>query len=265
VSELLLAAAAGFLVAVVCTPVGVSGAVLLLPAQTSVLGLSGPAVSSTNLLFNVVSTPGGLLRLSRTALPDRGDVLAVVAVAVPAAVAGALLRVTVLAGAGVFRVLVAAALLPLAATLFWRLAHPSRPRAAPAPEGGSPDGPATLLALAGLTSLVGAAVGFGGGSLLAPALAVATSRGPRAVAPLALLATLVTSVTGLVAYTLLEAVDVGARPAAPSWTVGLALGVGGLAGGLAGARMQPHLPERGLTGLLAVLVTAVAVAQVARG
>ena len=38
---------------------------------------------------------------------------------------GALLRVTVLAGAGVFRVLVAAALLPLAATLFWRLARPA--------------------------------------------------------------------------------------------------------------------------------------------
>jgi uncharacterized protein len=272
VSELLLAAAAGFLVAAVCTPVGVSGAVLLLPAQSSVLGLAGPAVSSTNLLFNVVSTPGGLARLSRTALPHRPDVLAVVAVAVPAAVAGAMLRVTVLAGAGVFRVLVAAALLPLAATLFWRLARPS-PRAgigaARASDGGATDVaryPVTTLAvLAGLTSVVGAAVGFGGGSLLAPALAVATRRGPRAVAPLALLATLVTSVTGLVAYTLLEALDIGARPAAPSWTVGFALGLGGLAGGLAGARMQPHLPERGLTGLLAVLVTAVAVAQLARG
>jgi uncharacterized membrane protein YfcA len=268
VSELLLAAAAGFLVAVVCTPVGVSGAVLLLPAQTGVLGLAGPAVSSTNLLFNVVSTPGGLARLSRAALPHRPDVVAVVAVAAPAAVVGALLRVTLLAGAGVFRVLVAAALLPLAATLFWRLAHPSSPAGTGAGRGAdesATDTVATLAVLAGLTSLVGAAVGFGGGSLLAPALAVATRRGPRAVAPLALLATLVTSVTGLVAYTLLEALDIGARPAAPSWTVGLALGLGGLAGGLTGARMQPHLPERGLTSLLAVLVTAVAVAQLARG
>ena len=264
-SELLLAAAAGFLVAVACTPVGVSGAVLLLPAQTGVLGLAGPAVSSTNLLFNVVSTPGGLLRLSRTTLPERSDVVAVVTAAVPAAVGGALLRVTVLAGAGVFRVLVAAALLPLAATLFWRLAHPVRERAAAPSAAGAPGRRATLTALAGLTSLVGSAVGFGGGSLLAPALAVLTTRGPRAVAPLALLATLVTSVTGLVAYTLLEAVDVGARPAAPSWGVGLTLGLGGLVGGLAGARLQPHLPERGLAGLLAVLVTAVALAQLFRG
>jgi uncharacterized protein len=180
-------------------------------------------------------------------------------------VGGALLRVTLLAGAGVFRVLVAAALLPLAATLFWRLAHPVPKRAGTASEAGGRHGITTLTTLAGLTSLIGAAVGFGGGSLLAPALAVLTTRGPRAVAPLALLATLVTSVTGLIAYTLLEAVDFGARPAAPSWAVGLALGLGGLAGGLAGARLQPHLPARGLAGLLAVLVTAVAVAQLLRG
>ena len=266
-SDLLLAAAAGFLVAVLCTPVGVSGAVLLLPAQTGVLGLAGPAVSSTNLLFNVVSTPGGLARLSRSPLLKRIDVVAVLATAVPAAVVGALLRVTILADADVFRLVVAAALLPLAGTLFWRLAHPlTDAQQREQPTAGRTRGwIVRLTALAGLTSVIGSAVGFGGGSLLAPALVVATSRTPRVVAPLALLSTFATSVTGLVAYTVLEAVDFGARPAAPNWTIGLALGLGGLAGSLAGARLQPHLPERGLTGLLAVLVTAVAMAQLLRG
>ena len=261
-SDLLLAAAAGFLVAVVCTPVGVSGAVLLLPAQTGVLGLAGPAVSSTNLLFNVVSTPGGLARLSRSPLLTRTDVVAVLAAAIPAAVAGALLRVTILADAAAFRLVVAAALLPLAGTLFWRLARPVTDAAQEKDEhqvpGRTRGWVVRLTVLAGLTSVIGCAVGFGGGSLLAPALVVATSRTPRVVAPLALLSTFAASVTGLVAYTVLEAVDFGARPAAPNWTVGLALGLGGLAGSLVGARLQPHLPERGLTGLLAVLVTAVA-------
>ena len=41
---------------------GVSGAVLLLPIQLSVLHVPSPAVTPTNLLFNVASTPGGLLR-----------------------------------------------------------------------------------------------------------------------------------------------------------------------------------------------------------
>ena len=38
------------------TPVGISGAVLLLPFQVSVLGTPSPAVTPTNLLYNVVST-----------------------------------------------------------------------------------------------------------------------------------------------------------------------------------------------------------------
>ncbi len=276
--DLLTAAGAGLLVALVCTPVGVSGAVLLLPAQTGLLGMAGPQVSSTNLLFNVVSTPGGLSRLARSTRPVRSDLIAVIAVAVPAAVGGALLRVTVLAGADAFRLLVAAALLPLAATLCWRFARPGpatigRQAYEPAPPAqarprtgaGGRDGVGTLAALAAVTSLVGSAVGFGGGSLLAPALVVVTPRGPHAVAPLALLATFATSVTGLVAYTVLEYVDFGARPAAPDWTVGIAMGLGGLVGSLIGARLQPHLPERALTGLLATLVTAVALAQLVRG
>lgn len=263
---MLIAAGAGFVVALLCTPVGVSGAVLLLPAQTNLLGLAGPAVSSTNLLFNVVSTPGGLTRLGRTAAPRRREVVAVLVVAVPAAVGGALLRVTVLADADVFRVLVAAALLPIAATLVWRCWHPARTRAARSRPGSAGD-PALgrLAGLAALTSLIGAAVGFGGGSLLAPALVVATARGPRQVAWLALLATLATSVTGLAAYTVLEAIDVGARPAAADWLIGTITGLGGLAGSLLGAGLQPRLDERLLTCVLAVLVTAVAVVHLLRG
>ena len=44
------------------TPVGVSGAMFLLPVQVSLLSVPSPAVTPTNLLFNVVATPGGLLR-----------------------------------------------------------------------------------------------------------------------------------------------------------------------------------------------------------
>ena len=54
-----------FLVALVTTPAGVSGAVLLLPVQLSLLGVPSPAVTPTNLVFNVGATPGGLLRFWR--------------------------------------------------------------------------------------------------------------------------------------------------------------------------------------------------------
>ena len=60
-----VALAAAYVVAVLATPAGISGAVLLLPFQVSVLGTPSPAVTPTNLLYNVVATPGALYRYWR--------------------------------------------------------------------------------------------------------------------------------------------------------------------------------------------------------
>src|SRR5256885_10125842 len=60
-----VALVAAFVIAVITTPAGVSGAVLLLPFQVSVLGTPSPAVTPTNLLYNVVATPGALYRYWR--------------------------------------------------------------------------------------------------------------------------------------------------------------------------------------------------------
>ena len=51
-----------FVIAAVTVPVGVSGAVFLLPVQLGVLHAPSPAVTPTNLLYNVIDTPGALLR-----------------------------------------------------------------------------------------------------------------------------------------------------------------------------------------------------------
>src|SRR5438105_12449645 len=56
---------AAYLLAALATPAGISGAVLLLPFQVSVLGTPSPAVTPTNLLYNVVATPGALYRYWR--------------------------------------------------------------------------------------------------------------------------------------------------------------------------------------------------------
>ena len=47
------------------TPAGISGAVLLLPFQVSVLGTPSPAITPTNLRYNVIATPGALYRYRR--------------------------------------------------------------------------------------------------------------------------------------------------------------------------------------------------------
>ena len=58
-----------FGIAMVTTPAGVSGEVLLLPFQVSVLGTPSPAVTPTNLLYNVIASPGALYRYWRQGRP----------------------------------------------------------------------------------------------------------------------------------------------------------------------------------------------------
>ena len=65
------ALAASFTVATVASPAGVSCAVLLLPFQVGVLGTPSPSVTPTNLLYNVVATPGALYRYWRQGQVDR--------------------------------------------------------------------------------------------------------------------------------------------------------------------------------------------------
>jgi uncharacterized membrane protein YfcA len=247
---LLLGLAAGFAIAVVTTPVGVSGAVFLLPIQLDLLKVPNPAVTPTNLLYNVVSTPGALVRYWRQG--QRPGELArwMLAGTVPGVVLGAVVRVFVIPDVRTFRLVVAAVLLPIGVWLIVRAVRPGRRRVRP-----------RLLAgrvglLGGVVGVVGGLYGIGGGSLLAPIL-VARGVPVATVAPAALAATFVTSVVGAVTFAVL-ALSAGGT-IAPAWVLGLACGLGGLAGGYVGARVGRRLPERALTLLLGVTAAALAV------
>ena len=93
-----------------------------------------------------------------------------------------------------------------------------------------------------------------GGSILAPIL-IGTGRPPAEVAPAALASTFVTSVAGVVTFTILSIHQHGS--VAPDWPTGIALGIGGLAGAYTGARMQARLPDTLIRRLVGVLVIAV--------
>jgi uncharacterized protein len=84
--------------------------------------------------------------------------------------------------------------------------------------------------IAAVVGCVRGIYGVGGGSALAPVL-IADGHPPSRAAPAALASTFVTSVAGVVAFTVLAAHHQG-RP--PDWPTGILLGLGGLAGGYAG-------------------------------
>jgi uncharacterized protein len=244
------ALAAAYVVAALATPAGISGAVLLLPFQVSVLGTPSPAVTPTNLLYNVVATPGGLYRYWRQNQTGGRLALVLIAGTLPGVIAGSVIRVELLPGPRVFDLVVAAVLMPLGVWL--ALARPIRPgeserpvRLVPVP---------VLVVVAAAVGCVGGIYGIGGGSILAPIL-IGSGRRPAEVAPAALAATFVTSVAGVIVFTILSIHEHGS--VAPDWPTGVALGIGGLAGAYTGARIQHRLPDVLIRRLVGILVIAI--------
>src|SRR5690348_18066986 len=123
----LIALAAAYAIAAICTPAGISGAVLLLPFQVSVLGTPSPAVTPTNLLYNVVATPGALYRYWRQQQTGGRLALVLIAGTLPGVIAGSVIRVELLPGPRVFDLVVAAVLIPLGVWI--ALSRPAPPAA----------------------------------------------------------------------------------------------------------------------------------------
>jgi uncharacterized protein len=247
------ALAFGFVVALVTTPVGVSGAVFLLPVQLDVLHVPNPSVTPTNLLYNVVAVPGALFRYrGRLRGPLVGRLLMGT---VPGVVVGAGLRVWLVPGPTTFRGVAAVVLLVLGGWLVVRSV-----RDVPDPASVHPPAGPSLVALSFVVGVVGGVYGIGGGSILAPLL---VGRGMRVaeVAPAALASTFVTSLVGALAFAVIALGADGSI--SPEWATGLAAGVGGLLGGYWGARWAHLVPERGLRLLLGGVAMALAVTYAA--
>lgn len=240
-----------FVLALATTPAGVSGAVLLLPLQLSVLHVPSPAVTPTNLLFNVAAIPGGLARFARERRLKDPLIGLLVAGTLPGVVAGAVLRVEVFTGQRSFELIASLVLLPLG--LWLLLGAQTFVRERPARDRRHRR---LVWVLALVVGTVGGLYGIGGGSILAPIL-IAMGYSVYEVAPASLAATFLTSIAGIATYQVLQLTHGGAI--VPQWILGAFLGAGGFAGSYCGARLQAHLPERALRRLLGLIACLVAV------
>ena len=119
-----------------------------------------------------------------------------------------------------------------------------------------------LVALAAVVGCIGGIYGLGGGAFLAPVL-IGAGRKPSEVAPATLASTLVTSVAGVITFVLLSLHTPGA--VAPDFDDGIALGIGGLAGGYTGARLQSRMPDLLIRRLVGVLVIGIGAYFLASG
>ncbi|MGN6258327.1 MAG: TSUP family transporter [Solirubrobacterales bacterium] len=244
--DAILGAAVAFCLAILTTPVGVSGAVFLVPFQISVIHIPSPAVTPTNLLYNLIAIPGALLRFRRERRLGGPLTRLLVLGTLPGVVAGAVIRVFLLGSGEAFLVVVAAVLIPLGAWLAF---------ATPPAPAGIPDHRRRrlIVALALAVGTIGGIYGIGGGSILGPIL-VGLGFSVFEVAPAALAATFLTSFAGVATYAIISFGASG--DVAPEWALGAGMGIGGLAGAYLGARLQSRLPEMMLRRALGVLALA---------
>ena len=255
---------------------GISGAFLLLPFQMSVLGFTSPAVTSTNFLFNVTGTPGGVYRYARECRFVWPVAILIVAGIIPGVLVGYYLRITYLPDPKTFKFFVGCVLLLIAAKL---LKEALNGKAVSTSDSCTLDDKvedasiemkttrfhfkgaaysfttAKLLGLALVVGIIGGVYGIGGGSIIAPFLITFFGLPVYAIAGAVLLGTFVSSLAGVTFYSL---ISINGAAAAPDWLLGILFGLGGLMGMYFGAKVQKYVPGRWIKLLLGTVIIIVA-------
>lgn len=276
---------AAFVISFFTSMGGISGAFLLLPLQMSVFGFTSPAVSATNLVFNLVATPGGIYRYAREKRVIWPLALLVVAGTTPGVVVGGFVRLSYLPDARRFKVFAGLVLLWLGVRLaqdIWR----SRNKTESPVETGEWNArtteftwrrltlefhqqlysckPIGVFILSLVVGLIGGIYGIGGAAIISPFLVAVYGLPVYTVAGATLLGTFVTSVAGVSFYQLVAPVyQASGLAVAPDWRLGLSFGVGGLVGTYLGARAQRYVPAAYLKSLLALVMFGISISYVA--
>lgn len=281
---------------------GVSGAFVILPFQVSILKFTSPAVSSTNLLFNIVAIPSGVYRYIKEGRMAWPLAWIIILGTLPGVLVGYYIRVLYLPDPRAFKLFVGCVLLYIGIRLLLdllgrsknttaklqsiRVDSPDPGQTAKSPSGGDPF-PALsrnaviqntsfsllkvefefrgqsysfstggMFFLAIIVGIIGGTYGIGGGAIIAPFCVTIFRLPVYTVAGAALLGTFLTSIAGVVFYSVIQ-VKAGVATS-PDWFLGILFGAGGLLGMYCGARLQKFIPEKFIKLLLGTMITLLA-------
>jgi uncharacterized membrane protein YfcA len=257
---------------------GISGAFLLLPFQMSILGYTNPSVTSTNFLFNVTGTPGGVYRYAKECRFVWPVAILIVAGIIPGVLIGYYLRIIYLPDPKIFKFFVGWVLLLIAVKLLkealnGKIAGSQTPESCTLTDRKEEASIALkntrfnfkdtsysfatlqLLGLALAVGIIGGVYGIGGGSIIAPFLVTFFRLPVYAIAGAVLLGTFVSSLAGVAFYSL---IPINGAVVPPDWLLGILFGAGGLVGMYLGARVQKYVPERWIKLMLGTVIIIVA-------
>jgi len=261
---------------------GVSGAFLLLPFQISILGFTGPAVSSTNFIYNIVAIPSGVYRYYREKRMVWPLAWTVVAGTLPGVFIGAFIRVNYLPDPRNFKLFAGLVLLYIGVRLILDLFRKAKKAATMPPEEIKFEVTEPFLKLGrlgyvfngvrygastfgiGMVSLIVGVIagtyGIGGGAIMAPLLVTMFRLPVHTIAGAALLGTFITSIAGVIFYTLIAPFYAGSGMAiSPDWMLGGMFGVGGALGMYVGARLQRYMSAKVIKAILSLVILFVSI------
>jgi hypothetical protein len=263
-----------FVISFFSSMAGITGAFLILPFQMSVLGFVTPSVSATNFLYNVVGTPGGILRYMREGRMVWPLALAITIGTLPGVLVGYYIRVRFLPDPRSFKLFVGVILLYIGLRVVKKIIRTDVPTA-----GGNGNftisnvtyslsrmgfdfqarrvefSLAAIIILALVVGVIGGIYGIGGGAIIAPFCVAFLNIPVHAVAGAAMFGTFVTSIVGVAIYSTIPFYN--GQTAPPDWFLGVLFGIGGLLGMYLGATCQKYVPERIIQAMLALIIFAV--------
>ena len=265
-----------FIISFFTSMAGISGAFLLLPFQISVLGFTTTSVTSTNFLFNVTGTPGGVYRYIKECRFAWPLALIIVAGIIPGVLIGYNIRIRLLPDPKNFKFFVGIVLLFVSLKLIrdaWnkgtdrklnycsfkeRLDNVSLSIKKASFNFGNitytfPT--SGILGLSFAVGVVGGVYGIGGGSIIAPFLITFFNLPVYTIAGAVLLGTFISSVAGVAFYSL---IPINGTVAPPDWILGILFGAGGLLGMYFGAKTQKYIPEKWIKIVLGIIVFTIA-------
>ncbi len=274
-----LPAVVAFIISFFTSMGGVSGAFLLLPFQISFLGFTGPAVSPTNLVYNIVAIPGGVYRFIREQRMVWPLIWIIIIGTLPGIFLGAIIRIKYLPEPTSFKFFAGLVLVYIGIRLVLNILDKSKSDSITSSKNFSvtdayfnfkntgfkfneteyKTSTTGILLLSFIVGIIGGTYGIGGGAIIAPFLVAVCSLPVFAVAGPALMGTFVCSIAGVLFYTAIAPyyADTGLA-ITPDWLLGFMFGLGGLAGIYAGARLQKYIPAKIIKIILAICILFVA-------
>jgi len=275
---------------------GLSGAFLILPFQMSVLGFVSPAVTPTNLVFNVVGIPSAVYRYFKEGRMNWPLAWNIIVGTIPGLVLGLFIRVWYLPDPKAFKLFVGCVLFYIGGRMLFQIianwgqkssekaieAKMRQQATAAACPDDNPGRPAIrtlswsltcteyeffgecfrfhttgLFALSLAVGLIGGVYGIGGGAIIAPFIVSFFGLPVHTIAGATLMGTCVTSIGGVIFYEFVGPyVALPGQEVRPDWLLGFLFGIGGFVGMYLGARTQKFVPGSVIRPALGIVVAA---------